>query len=420
MEDIEPSFSSYPITALTASIIQQGTLLIAGGDSQGQLQFWELNEEINEFNFLGSSRCHIKKIIGVSENNGIIYSWSADGVVGMYKKDPKPNGIFRCIHLFYPPAINLGLTGLYWRTSPENGARCLLLDYRTTNSSTTIVHSNWDITNGLKLPELNDSSYLETLSISDTKIQIEGLSEGLTGKSLNPYRSSENSQLFQGIVSVLGDGRQWPELPCHTLMIDIRLLAKRLQEIKKQEDFDGILVQLARRVLSQFLAWGASDPMDSICHSFPLELSPNSQMIRYGVLGANGNISLILNPASRNRFWTLSPTITASLQLSIILLLESIPRREGDPESMQSIYSLVSFYAAQIGNNNEGPSDFETESFKPAALSFISKFWQDPDEEIQNAARILFSTTFARLTDIQRINLINYWKDYCKWNMNLF
>ena len=156
--------------------------------------------------------------------------------------------------------------------------------------------------------------------------------------------------------------------------------------------------------------------MDSICRSFPLELSPNSQMIRYGLLGANGNISLTLNPTSRDRFWTISPTITASLQLTIILLLESIPRRGGDPEATQAIYSLVSYYAAQIGNNNEGVYDLKSEnqSFKPAALSFISKFWQDPDEEIQNSARILFSTTFARLTLNQRVNLINYWKDYCK------
>ena len=414
LEEIEPSFSSYPIT----SLMSKDSLIVAG-DSQGQLQFWELIEETEtgvklSFKFLGASRCHIKKIIGVAACDGIIYSWSADGVVGMYQKDPIPNGgIYRCIHLFYPPASNLGLTGLYWRSSPENGSRCLLLDYRTTNSSTTIVHSNWDITNGTKLSELNDSTYLETLSISDMKIQIEGLSEGLTGKSLNPYRSIENSQLFDGIVSVLGDGRQWPELPCHTLMIDIRALAKHLQAIKKQEDFNCILVQLARRILSQVLAWGASERMDAICAAPPLELSPNSRMIRYGLLGANGNISLILNPASRDRFWTLSPTITASLQLSIILLLESIPRRESDPEATQLIYSLVSFYAAQIGNNNSGGSS-EEEMFKPAALSFISKFWQDPDEEIQNAARILFSTTFARLTVNQRANLINYWKDYRK------
>lgn len=409
LEDIEPSFTGYPVTALTSTITPQGTLSIAAGDSQGQLQFWELIGR--EFNFLGGSRCHMKKIIGLSQANGVFYSWSADGVVGMYQRDSKPLGIYRCVHLFYPPASNLGLTGLYWRTSPENGSRCLLLDYRTTNSSTTIVHSNWDITNGRILPELNDSAYLETLSTSDTKIQIEGLSEGLTGKSLNSYKSIENSQLFQGIVSVLGDGRQWPELPCHTLMIDIRLLAKRLQQIKKPAEFDGVLVQLSRRILSQFLAWGSSDQMDLICRSYPLELSPNSRTIRYGLLGANGNVSLVLNPASRNRFWALSPTITASLQLSIILLLESIPRPEDDPAAIQAIYSLVSFYAAQIGHQTGGR---DSQVFKPAALSFISKFWQDPDEEIQNSARILFSTTFARLTPNQRINLINYWKDYRK------
>lgn len=411
LEEIEPSFTGYPITALTSTITSQGTFSIAAGDSQGQLQFWELIGE--EFGFLGASRCHMKKIIGISQADGIFYSWSADGVVGMYKRDQmnsKPVGIYRCVHLFYPPVSNLGLAGLYWRTSPETGSRCLLLDYRTTNSSTTIVHCNWDISNECKLMELTDSAYLETLSTSDTKIKIEGLSEGLTGKPLNSYKSIANSQLFQGIVSVLGDGRQWPELPCHSLMIDIRLLAGRLQEITKQEEFDGVLVQLSRRILSQFIAWGSSDRMDSICRSSPLELSPNSQMIRYGLLGANGNISLILNPASRDRFWTLSPTITASLQLSIILLLESIPRRENDPEAIQAIHSLVSFYAAQIGNES---ADVQ-QVLKPAALSFISKFWQDPDEQIQNAARILFSTTFARLTLNQRINLINYWKDYRK------
>lgn len=416
LEEIQPSFSNYPITSLVA--IRNTTLnsiLISAGDSQGQVQFWECFE--NEFKFLGASRCHVKKIIGITESFGTFYSWSADGVVGMYQKDgsgKEEEAIYRCIHLFYPPANNLGLTGLYWRTS-SGGSRCLLLDYRTTNSSTAIIHSNWDIGKKSQLPELTDSSYLETISISDLKIQVEGLSEGMTGKPLHSYKSIENSQLFEGIVSVLSDGRQWPELPCHTLMLDIRLLAKKLILIKRETDGGGFLFELAKRVLSQFLAWGVSERMDQICRE-TLNLSPNSRKVHYGLLGANGNVSIILNPPSRDCFWTLSPTLTASLQLSIILLLDVIPF---DPETEQEVYSLVTFYAAQIGDiprnsNATIESESSLQVFRPAALSFISKFWQDPDAEIQNSARILFSTTFARLSIDQRTNLINYWKDYCK------
>lgn len=393
LEELQPSFSSYPITSLSSVMNSSDTVLIAAGDSQGQIQFWQSTE--NEFKFLGASRCHIKKIIGIVESCGVFYSWSADGVVGMYQLDADENvRAYRCVHLFYPPASNLGLTGLYWRTS--EGSRCLLLEYRTTNSSTTIVHSNWDISAGQQLPELTDSAYLETLSMSDLKVQVEGLSEGLTGKPLHPYRAPHNSQLFDGVVSVLGDGRQWPELPCHTLMIDIRLLASKLKS-----NHDPLISLLAKRIVSQFLAWGLSERMDVICREI-LKLSQNSDTIRYGLLGANGNVSIILNPASRERFWTLSPTLTASLQLAIIVLLGSL----GDSE--QEVFSLVSFYAAQIGDIPRKGSS----SFRPAALSFISKFWQDSDAEIQKAARILFSTTFARLSSHQRISLISYWKDY--------
>jgi hypothetical protein len=415
LEEIQPCFNNYPITSLVAvrNPVTTNSILISAGDSQGQLQFWEYFE--NEFRFLGASRCHVKKIIGIAESFGIFYSWSADGVVGMYQKDrgrDKELAVYRCIHLFYPPANNLGLAGLYWRTSSE-GSRCLLLDYRTTNSTTAIIHSNWDIGNKCKLPDLTDSSYLETISMSDLKIQIEGLSEGFTGKPLYPYRSPENSQLFEGIVSVLSDGRQWPELPCHTLMLDIRFLARKLISTKRETEDGAILFELAKRVLSQFLAWGVSERMDQICKE-TLNLSCNSDEVRYGLLGANGNVSIILNPPSRDRFWTLSPTLTASLQLSIILLLGAIPF---DPEVEQEIYSLVTFYAAQIGDIPRNPidkADGSLQLFRPAALSFISKFWQDSDTEIQKAARILFSTTFARLSLNQRTDLIDYWKDYCK------
>lgn len=409
LEEIELSnFSNCPITSMTAvTNSSNGNITIAAGDTQGQLQFWELSSGPgpNRYKFLGASRCHVKKIIGITECYGTFYSWSADGVVGMYQLEDE---FYRCIHLFYPPASNLGLSGLYWRTSPD-GYRCLLLDYRTNNSSSTIVHSNWDVSNGKQLPDLTDSSYLETLSVSDLKIQVEGLSEGLTSKTtLHPYRSPENSQLFDGIVTILGDGRQWPELPCHSLMFDMRLLARNMNK-------STILVQLAKKILSQFLAWGVSERMDTICRDI-LHLSPNSSGLRYGLLGANGNVSLILNPRSRDRFWTLSPTLTASLQLSILLLLECLPRTE---ESEQQISSLATFYSAQISDisakNQQIDDNDDSELFRPAALSFISKFWQDPDSEVQKAARILFSTTFARLSSNQRISLINYWKDYRKF-----
>lgn len=404
LEDLQPNFSSYPVTCLLSVIQDPHSLIVAAGDSQGQIQFWQSTE--NDFKFLGASRCHIKKIIGIVESGGVFYSWSVDGVVAMYAADAKDEGaehtVYRCIHLFYPPASNLGLTGLYWRNSPE-GSRCLLLDYRTTNSSTTIIHSNWDLTTGQKLSDLTDSAYLETLSVSDLKVQVEGLTEGLTGKALHAYRSPENSQLFDGVVSVLGAGRQWPELPCHTLMIDIRLLAHKLKTTNSP-----LTSQLAKRIVSQFLAWGLSERMDAICRD-ALSLSPNSESIRYGLLGANGNISIILNPPCKDRFWTLSPTLTASLQLAIIVLLGSL----GLPaEQQQEICSLVSFYSAQIGDIPGSTAQLNT--FRPAALSFISKFWQDSDEEIQKAARILFSTTFARLSLPQRSSLISYWKDYRK------
>lgn len=418
LEEIQPSFSNYPITCLTSVTSSSNSIPIAAGDSQGQLQFWEWRDK--EFKFSGASRCHVKKIIGIAESFGTFYSWSADGVVGMYQKDFLPGEeepIYRCIHLFYPPANNLGLTGLYWRTSAE-GSRCLLLEYRSTNSSTMIIHSNWDIDNKCKLPDLTDSSYLETISMSDLKIQVEGLSEGLTGKPLYPYKTPENSQLFGGIVSVLSDGRQWPELPCHTLMLDIRLIAKKLITRNKKENAH-VLIELAKRVLSQFLAWGVSERMDQLCREL-LRLTPNSCQVHHGLLGANGNISIILNPPSRDRFWTLSPTLTASLQLSIILLLGAIAF---DPETgteigtaENEIHSLVTFYAAQIGDMPKNPAEGEgnLQIFRPAALSFITKFWQDSDEEIQKAARLLFSTTFARLSSRQRTDLINYWKDYRK------
>jgi hypothetical protein len=435
LEDVQMSFISAPITSMAAFNSSQTDILVIAGDSQGQLQFWNFSD--NSFVSLGASRCHVKKIVGITECDGAVYSWSSDGLVAMYRKDQKD--LFRCVHLFYPPTNSLGLAGLYWQVSNGNASiatsptalstanstattsintpttprASLLLDYRAVNSPNTIVHSHWNLLEGCKMADLTDSDYLETLSISNLKIQIEGLCDGLAvagGRSIQPYRSVENSQLFDGVIAVLGDGRQWPELPCHTLMIDIRLLVKKLQQDKPSVQ----LVKLAKLVLSQFLAWGVSDRMDAICENY-LHLSPNSHCIRTGLLGANGNVSLILNPRSKDRFWTLSPTLTASLQLSIVLLLASIPwdeeqldKDKDDGNLKQNIATLVSFYSAKIGDIPGGCTDV----FRPAALSFISKFWQDPEPEIQKAARILFSSTLARLTPSTQSSLISYWKDY--------
>ena len=414
LEEVQPSFNNIPITTLAATILSDKEVIITAGDAQGQLQFWKIIE--NKFHFLGASRCHIKKIIGITESGGSFYSWSADGVVGMYKMicdDGVDEESFKCVHLFNPPGNNLGLTGLYWRVSTE-GTKFLLLDYRTINSSTTIIHSHWNISLGCKLPDLSDSDYFETLSMSYLKIQVEGLGDGFSSQRqpAQPYRSPENCQLFSGVISVLSDGRQWPELPCHTLLLDIRLLTKQLA---KNPNSSHSLQILAKCVLSQFLAWGVSDRMDIICKEI-LGLKPNSGLIRTGLLGANGNVSLILNPPIRDRFWTISPAQTASLQLAVILLLGAIP---WEVESEHHIATLVTFYAAQIGDISKNlisessplSNDFV---FRPGALSFISKFWQDPDPEIQKSARILFSSTLARLSATQRSELIDYWKNYRK------
>lgn len=409
-----PNFNNYPITCMLAYpqlMESDAGIIVVAGDSQGQLQFWfSPTAKQQAFRFLGASRCHLKKITGLVQRDGLIFSWSSDGVVGMYavfsnENEKYSDSLYVCRHLFYPPSSNLALTGLYWRIDPEIGSSCLLLDYRASISSgvaaaaaAAIVHVNWNLSTGQRLPDLTDSVYLETISMSDLKVPIDS--------TACPHKSPLNSSLFEGALSVLRDGRQWPELPCHSLLVDIRALARMLSSTTS-----GSLLEFGRRVLSQFLAWGVSERMDRIC-SDRLGLSRNSEMVRYGLQGANGNVNFILNPRCRERFWTLSPTLTGTLQLAIILLLESIDfigDNEDDDGALikNHIYSLITFYTTQISDLSSSGNY----RFRPAALSFISKFWQDSDGEIQKAARLLFSTTFARLSPTQQRILINYWKD---------
>jgi hypothetical protein len=144
--------------------------------------------------------------------------------------------------------------------------------------------------------------------------------------------------------------------------------------------------QLAKAVLSQLM--GDSQlllPSDQLLTSAP------SPLIRYGLIGANGNVSSLLQ--REDSFWARSGTLTATLQLAILALLEGCFGDEAAP--------LRSFYSVSL----DGPT------LKPASLSLISKFWQDPLPSLQHCARLIFSSSLNRLNERELRVLVAYWKD---------
>lgn len=436
IQSTQPSFTQSPITAILATQIDDKSILIVAGDFHGQVQFWNVSG-YSSFNLKGFSKFHYKKVIGISYCDEVILCWTIDGIIGMYKKTTGSEvGSYKCVHVFHPPGPNMGLVGLYWQRSED----LLLLDYKSTTCHRNInslvsssIHPCWNLKTESLIEELNDSDYLEAISKSDTKIQMNFLSENSIQPS-SSFKSIENSHLFGGVISVLNESRQWPDLPCQSIQIDIRLLSTML--IEQKDKADANLIALAKSVLSKLLAWGISEKIDEIYRD-KLNLCEGSESVRFGLIGANGNISLMLDPVKGNRFWTLSSTMTACQQLLIILLLNVIPWEAESHLTFISI--LTTFYSSQLDDENtktdKNNINIETTSegvkainitdteerkedskcFYPAAFSFITKFWQDPCEPVRTAARIIFSSTLSRLTDRQKKNLINYWNDYCTY-----
>jgi hypothetical protein len=101
-------------------------------------------------------------------------------------------------------------------------------------------------------------------------------------------------------------------------------------------------------------------------------------------------------------FWNLSGTFNASRLLNVIALSHSVLSTNGLEEY---ISALITHYGVMF-------PDIFGKTFKFPSFSLLTKYWQDPVMDIQQAARSIFVAMLAKMSFEEKMAIINYWKAY--------
>ncbi|KAF9430241.1 hypothetical protein BGZ94_007778 [Podila epigama] len=126
--------------------------------------------------------------------------------------------------------------------------------------------------------------------------------------------------------------------------------------------------------------------------------------VALGIKGTYGNISLQSSLAGTQQggSWCVSPTLTASKFVAVLSLSKAIAQAQNVDVDLDT-WSRGYCGAVQ---------DIIGPQFSPPSLSFLVKYWQDPQAEIQEAAKIVLLSTIERLSKADVASLVKYWFDY--------
>jgi len=365
--------------------------MIVSANSLGTVVFWRVNSGDSTLSHCGWTRVHYQhRVTGFhvqkraatefQPETMLAYTWSAAGHVALHKWMHE-DGEFRTVHVFKASQEDALPSSMFWRQSEPKGALEFLIEFDGGRERMAC-----DLTALKPLALDTPERAAELMSHADGKVVI-----------LNPRRwkrSLEQSLLHGGII-VLGGGKDWTwptdELPVQAILtVDIRALITHIPT-------SDALKSLAKAILGQLLAWEEKSPDDLSAFSALFNSAGPSEAVAFGLAGANGNLSVWTRRRSRE-FSSISPTTTATMQMCTSVLLASI---EGWSDGTR-IAQLQTLYAYGDGT-----------AMRPAAFSFLSKYWQDGQKPaIQSAARRLFSATLTRLSIKQRVAIVRYWQDY--------
>lgn len=195
----------------------------------------------------------------------------------------------------------------------------------------------------------------------------------------------------------------------------INQLATRLRSKKRSEKMS---VEVQRRpittrgdkpdsdivqaIFSSIMSWGLQNDIDTLCKE-KLGLQPRGLHVTMGLRGANGSFSLLAPSKKPSReFWNLSGTFNGSRLLNVIALSHSVLSTIGFEEY---ISALITHYGVMF-------PDIFGKSFKYPSFSLLTKYWQDPVMDIQQAARSIFVSMFSKMSPEEKMGVVNYWKSY--------
>ncbi|KAG0049841.1 hypothetical protein BGZ83_005334 [Gryganskiella cystojenkinii] len=134
-----------------------------------------------------------------------------------------------------------------------------------------------------------------------------------------------------------------------------------------------------------------------------LGLSRPEPTISLGMKGAYGNIS-IQAPVNKNSgsSWCVSPTLTASKLIAILSLSKTIAAAQNLDVDIDT---WARGYCAAV-------HDAIGAKFCEPSLSFLAKYWQDPQVEIQEATKIVLLTAIERMSKADIVVLVKYWSAF--------
>ncbi|KAF8942230.1 hypothetical protein BGZ47_006695 [Haplosporangium gracile] len=135
-----------------------------------------------------------------------------------------------------------------------------------------------------------------------------------------------------------------------------------------------------------------------------LNLPPPTKTIALGLRGAYGNIS-IRAPASESGgsdSWCVSPTMTASKLIGILSLSKMIA-------TVQNLDVDMDTWSRGYCNATQ---DSVGQKFCSPSLSFLAKYWQDPQVEIQEVTKVILLSAIGRMSKADITSLIKYWSAF--------
>ncbi|KAL1917014.1 uncharacterized protein VTP21DRAFT_5212 [Calcarisporiella thermophila] len=160
--------------------------------------------------------------------------------------------------------------------------------------------------------------------------------------------------------------------------------------------------QTLRALVSALVTWNTDEEVDKIC-SEKLSITRPSRTVTVGLRGANGYFS-VLSPcyADGKACWCVSGNMSAMRLLSIIAVTRSLLSVQGlEPYSSQ----LMTHYGSLLPDS-VGPA------YRLPALAQLAKYWQDPQSDIQEAARSLFIASLSKMTEEEQNKTVRSWEEY--------
>ncbi|CAG8601908.1 990_t:CDS:10, partial [Dentiscutata erythropus] len=217
---------------------------------------------------------------------------------------------------------------------------------------------------------------------------VSQIGSGVNSPGINAEDFDEKQDKFSKIFSwsINGASRQY-----------IASSSPSISETETQA-IDASSVQV---LVSALMTWGIENSLDQICLE-KLGLKKPSNKIAFGLRGFNGNLSVAAPSDDHSEFWKISQMMTAAHLLSIVgltrpfLLMKGLEKYTSD---------IITHYGTML-------PEFVGTRFHHSSLAFLSKYFQDPTEDIRHSARTLFSAALTSMSSIELQSIIDYWKQF--------